>query len=149
MASVFCSYAVFVLLGYLKDVEADRATGYVTLPVRFGRRATVVVSPPRPRGVAPPRLLLARGGRRGASRPARVALWAAGAAGLLARAPTRGTSAATRDARPPGVAVSVRASSPSTSGEAALLLPASRSSLRPSSRLFEVALLSRPCREQV
>ena len=44
MASVFFSYAVFVLLGYLKDVEADRATGYDTLPVHFGRRTTVIVS---------------------------------------------------------------------------------------------------------
>ncbi len=44
VGSVFCSYAVFVLLGYLKDVSADRATGYETLPVRFGRRATVAVS---------------------------------------------------------------------------------------------------------
>ena len=43
-ASVFFSYAVFVLLGYLKDVEADKATGYCTLPVRFGRRITVFVS---------------------------------------------------------------------------------------------------------
>lgn len=44
MASVFFSYATFVLLGYLKDVEADRTTGYRTLPVRFGRPITVAVS---------------------------------------------------------------------------------------------------------
>ena len=42
MASIFFSYAIFVLLGYLKDVEADRATGYRTLPVRFGRRPSIV-----------------------------------------------------------------------------------------------------------
>lgn len=42
--SVFCSYAVFVLLGYLKDVSADSTAGYDTLPVRFGRRAAVVAS---------------------------------------------------------------------------------------------------------
>lgn len=42
--SVFFSYAVFVVLGYLKDISADRATGYVTLPVRFGWRASVMVS---------------------------------------------------------------------------------------------------------
>jgi len=35
---------VFVLLGYLKDVEADRATHYNTVAVRFGRRAAVVCS---------------------------------------------------------------------------------------------------------
>jgi 4-hydroxybenzoate polyprenyltransferase len=44
MATTFFAYLTFVLLGYLKDVEADRATGYVTLPVRFGRRWTVAVS---------------------------------------------------------------------------------------------------------
>jgi len=42
--SVFGTYAVFVLIGYLKDVEADRATGYQTIAVRFGRRAAVLVS---------------------------------------------------------------------------------------------------------
>jgi len=44
MASVFFSYAIFVVLGYLKDVEADRQTGYITFPVRFGRKATVLFS---------------------------------------------------------------------------------------------------------
>lgn len=43
-ASVFFSYAVFVLLGYFKDIEADRRTGYETLPVRFGRCISVRVS---------------------------------------------------------------------------------------------------------
>jgi 4-hydroxybenzoate polyprenyltransferase len=44
MASVFFSYAVFVLLGYLKDVTADRLTGYETLPVKAGCRVAVLVS---------------------------------------------------------------------------------------------------------
>jgi 4-hydroxybenzoate polyprenyltransferase len=44
MATAFFAYLTFVLLGYLKDIEADRQTGYVTLPVRFGRRVTVSVS---------------------------------------------------------------------------------------------------------
>jgi len=44
MLSAFGTYATFVLLGYLKDVEADRASGYDTFPVHFGRRATVVAS---------------------------------------------------------------------------------------------------------
>jgi 4-hydroxybenzoate polyprenyltransferase len=44
MVSSFGTYAVFVLLGYLKDVEADRATHYNTVAVRFGRRAAVVGS---------------------------------------------------------------------------------------------------------
>jgi 4-hydroxybenzoate polyprenyltransferase len=33
---VFFAYANFVLTGYFKDVSADRATGYRTLPVVFG-----------------------------------------------------------------------------------------------------------------
>lgn len=43
-AASFLAYANFVLVGYLKDVSADRETGYVTLPVRFGWRATARVS---------------------------------------------------------------------------------------------------------
>jgi geranylgeranylglycerol-phosphate geranylgeranyltransferase len=43
-ASVFFSYAVFVLLGYFKDISADRATGYHTLPVRYGWTASLLVS---------------------------------------------------------------------------------------------------------
>jgi 4-hydroxybenzoate polyprenyltransferase len=39
----FFSYSNFVLMGYLKDVSADRATGYQTLPVVFGWDATVWV----------------------------------------------------------------------------------------------------------
>ncbi len=37
----FFSYANFVLMGYLKDVSADRKTGYKTFPVRWGYTATV------------------------------------------------------------------------------------------------------------
>jgi 4-hydroxybenzoate polyprenyltransferase len=44
LAAVFLGYANFVLAGYFKDVEADRATGYRTLPVVFGRRAAALVS---------------------------------------------------------------------------------------------------------
>jgi 4-hydroxybenzoate polyprenyltransferase len=44
MGSVYFSYAVFVLLGYFKDVEADRATGYDTLVVHFGRMPSLWVS---------------------------------------------------------------------------------------------------------
>lgn len=40
---VFFGYANFVLTGYWKDISADRATGYHTLPVVFGvRRAALV-----------------------------------------------------------------------------------------------------------
>ncbi len=37
----FFSYANFVLMGYLKDISADRATGYHTFTVTFGWNATV------------------------------------------------------------------------------------------------------------
>lgn len=36
--AVFFGYANFVLMGYFKDISADRATGYRTLPVVFGWR---------------------------------------------------------------------------------------------------------------
>ena len=39
----FISYANFVLMGYLKDITADRQTGYRTFPVLFGWNATVWV----------------------------------------------------------------------------------------------------------
>ena len=38
-----CSYANFVLMGYLKDIEADKATRYKTFPVVFGWAKTVLV----------------------------------------------------------------------------------------------------------
>ena len=41
---VLFGYANFVLSGYFKDIEADRATGYNTLPVVFGRRTSAWVS---------------------------------------------------------------------------------------------------------
>lgn len=44
MFAAFAAYANFVLTGYYKDVTADRATGYRTLPVVFGRRASAWVS---------------------------------------------------------------------------------------------------------
>lgn len=44
LAAVVFGYANFVLTGYLKDVSADRRTGYHTLPVVFGLRPTAVVS---------------------------------------------------------------------------------------------------------
>jgi 4-hydroxybenzoate polyprenyltransferase len=37
------AYASFVVIGYLKDITADRATGYRTFPVVFGWVPTVIV----------------------------------------------------------------------------------------------------------
>lgn len=42
--AVFFGYANFVLTGYYKDVSADRATGYHTLPVVFGSRVSTPIS---------------------------------------------------------------------------------------------------------
>ncbi len=44
LVAVFFGYANFVLTGYYKDVSADRATGYQTLPVVFELRISSVVS---------------------------------------------------------------------------------------------------------
>jgi 4-hydroxybenzoate polyprenyltransferase len=44
MLSVFFSYAIFVLLGYFKDISADRATAYQTFPVVFGWKPAVLLS---------------------------------------------------------------------------------------------------------
>lgn len=44
MLAAFAGYANFVLTGYYKDIEADGATGYHTLPVVFGRRVSAYVS---------------------------------------------------------------------------------------------------------
>ena len=41
---MFFGYANFVLTGYFKDIEADRATAYNTLPVVFGRIISSIVS---------------------------------------------------------------------------------------------------------
>jgi 4-hydroxybenzoate polyprenyltransferase len=43
LGSVFFGYATFVLSGYFKDVNADRATEYNTLPVAFGRRTSALI----------------------------------------------------------------------------------------------------------
>jgi len=44
VAVTFFGYANFVLAGYFKDISADRASGYRTLPVVAGRRITARVS---------------------------------------------------------------------------------------------------------
>ena len=42
--AVFFGYANFVLTGYFKDIEADRATAYNTLPVVFGKKISAMIS---------------------------------------------------------------------------------------------------------
>jgi 4-hydroxybenzoate polyprenyltransferase len=42
--TIFFGYANFVVMGYFKDISADRKTGYKTFPVVFGWRAAAVYS---------------------------------------------------------------------------------------------------------
>ncbi|MFC2083946.1 UbiA family prenyltransferase [Bacteroidota bacterium] len=44
LLTVFWGYTNFVLSGYFKDINADRKTGYNTLPVVHGRRISAVIS---------------------------------------------------------------------------------------------------------
>jgi len=85
MISVFFSYAIFVLLGYFKDISADRATGYNTLPVKAGWRVSVLVSALfalAATGASIALMLLSGITQRGFGLPAVLAavLWAAGIA---------------------------------------------------------------------
>ncbi len=150
-ASVFFTYAVFVLLGYFKDVEADRATGYATLPVRFGRPVALATSAALLVPGVPASAWLVAQAPAPASVPARalaLALWALGLAWLgLAHLRLVGT---TRDAEAhPGIALSVRGFVALHLGEAAIL----RGDLAVPGLvllvLLEGALAARPCREQV
>jgi len=42
VVAVFFAYMNFVVMGYFKDISADRASGYNTFPVAFGWRAAAV-----------------------------------------------------------------------------------------------------------
>jgi len=44
VSAIFFAYGNFVVMGYLKDINADRKTGYQTFPVVFGWRATAIYS---------------------------------------------------------------------------------------------------------
>lgn len=147
MTSVFGSYAVFVLLGYLKDVEADRATGYVTFPVRFGRRATVGLSLLHAiAAVAASLLLVVRGGTTASA--AALPFWAAGAAGLLASHALAFRVRSDAEAGP-AVEASVLSFVVLHLAEAVLLRPACGLLAPPVLVFALLALRTRPCREQV
>lgn len=105
MASSFFSYAVFVVLGYLKDVEADRKTGYDTLPVRYGRPATIAVSAVLGAlSLIPSALLVLHP----ATTMASFACWLAGAA-MLIHAHVRMLRVTSDAGAHPSIAMSVRA----------------------------------------
>jgi 4-hydroxybenzoate polyprenyltransferase len=162
--STLFTYAVFVLLGYFKDVEADRATGYATLPVRFGRRLSVLVSAALCLLGLASSLLLLRvaevGSRLAAGASARlsagasantclgVLFWAGGASLLLLAhvkiLPTRRDE----DAHT-AIAMAVRGYVLLHLGEVALLRPELVLPAVAVYALFEVALFRRPCRTQI
>jgi len=151
-ASVFFSYAIFVLLGYFKDVDADRRTGYQTLPVRFGRRLSVLVSAVFLAAAAIGSVQLLRGLESAPlpdpGRVAGLALWIAGLS-LLALAHVR-ILPVTRDADAhPAVAMTVRGFVLLHFGEAALLKATMVVPLVILYVLFEIVLAARPDARQV
>jgi len=150
MASVFFSYATFVLLGYLKDVEADRATGYDTLPVRYGRRVTVAVSAacvPLALGASLATITLGAGPR-SYGWPIGVVGWAAGAV-LLVLAHVRALHATRDELAHPAIATCVRGYVALHGAEAVLVRPSLCVPALVLYACFELALATRPCREQV
>jgi geranylgeranylglycerol-phosphate geranylgeranyltransferase len=143
--SVFFTYAVFVLLGYFKDVEADRRTGYETLPVRLGRPASVGIS------AALCALGLAASARlvHGAALPSVGGLlWLTGVL-LLAGAHLRILPTTRDDEAHAAIAMVVRGYVALHLGEAALLRPSLEWLVLALYVLFEAALVRRPCRSQI
>ena len=119
MASSFGTYAVFVLLGYLKDVEADRATRYNTVAVQFGRHAAVLWSAvfgtiglAASAWLVRPRLPVSAG----------TALWFVGAVALVGAHVLAWRSTTDNDAWP-GIQVSVHGFVAIHLGEAAIIEP--------------------------
>lgn len=147
--SAFFSYAVFVLLGYLKDVDADRQTGYDTLPVRFGRPLTVAVSAGCVVASALCSAVLLRGLELvGPAEFAALAAWM-GALGLLGLAHVRALGAVRDADAHPAIAMAVRGYVALHLAESALLRPA----LAPLAIVlyvaFDVVLRRRPCTAQI
>jgi 4-hydroxybenzoate polyprenyltransferase len=144
IATTFFAYATFVLLGYLKDVEADRRTGYATLPVRFGRRLTVGVS-----ALSALAALAISAPLLGGDAPVGgLLLWALGA-GLLVLAHVQAL-AVTRDAAAHrAIATGLRGYVALHLGEAVILRPTLLVFAVALLVAFELVLARRPCQEQV
>ncbi|MGO9039623.1 MAG: UbiA family prenyltransferase [Steroidobacteraceae bacterium] len=145
MVSSFGTYAVFVLLGYLKDVEADRATHYNTVAVRFGRRAAVLCSAAcATLGLAAsawlvqPRLTDSAG----------TALWSVGAV-ILAGAHVLAWRSTSDDDAWPGIQASVHGFVAVHLGEAAAIEPRWTSMAWILFGASIVAMFRRPVRRQV
>jgi 4-hydroxybenzoate polyprenyltransferase len=152
MTSTFGSYAVFVIIGYLKDAQADRETGYDTIVVHFGPKAAIVCSVGfallglgASAGLVGPSLWTARSSAEGA---AAIGLWAFGVAALgishrLAWSVRRDEEAH------PAIAWSVRGFLGLHLGEAAFLAPRLALFCLVQLATFELALRARPSRAQI
>lgn len=153
IGSVFGSYAAFVILGYFKDVEADRQTGYRTLPVVFGRRISVafsaaVASAGALCSVVFLRRALPSDASAGPELVLALCFWAAGLSGL-GLAHVRIVKTKTDGEAYPSIALVVRAFVALHLGEAAIADPSLAPWILPLYGLFEVALAGRPCRTQI
>jgi 4-hydroxybenzoate polyprenyltransferase len=144
MGSAFGTYAVFVVLGYLKDVEADRATGYATIAVRFGRRAAVAAGALCASfGLACSWVLVAPGVPDASS-----LLWYAGAGAIVAAHALLWSNARDEEAWP-GVVASVIGFVALHLGEVAMLRPAWLPATVALLVLAVTALWLRPNRRQI
>jgi 4-hydroxybenzoate polyprenyltransferase len=151
MGSVFFSYAIFVMIGYLKDVAADRATGYRTVCVAMGRRAAALASAVCLTAALVFSVLLVQphlGGTPSLPTAAAALLWASGLF-FLGRSCLRGWNVTADEAAHPAVADSVRGFVTLHLGQAALL----QLDLLPFAFLqwvlFELVLRARPARSQI
>ncbi len=153
MVSVFFSYAIFVLLGYFKDISADRATGYRTLPVVFGRRVSVAASGActLAAGIASALGLASTGfwsRRSGAAAGFALLLWVAGLLVLALAHAWILHARSERETHGP-IAHSVRGYLLLHLGEAVALRPSLALFGLALYALFELALATRPERSQV
>ncbi len=149
-AAAFFGYAAFVVSGYHKDVEADRATGYRTLPVRFGRRVSAWTSDALSAAavVCVAVLVAAAPGFGGAAGLPALAFLAAGGAAFLAAGVKLHRSRTDLDAHP-AIAYVVHAYVLTLAACAAAYRPAWSPVLALFYLAFVLSLRARPCREQI
>jgi 4-hydroxybenzoate polyprenyltransferase len=152
MGSVYFSYAVFVMLGYFKDVEADRVTAYDTIVVHFGRRTTLWVSVLHAVLALACSIALLRTGQQappsGWTGLAGLALWCAGAL-ALAVAHVRIAGTTRDDEAHAAIALVVAGFVALHLGEAAMLRPALAIAAVLVFPLSVLMLLHRPEKTQV
>jgi 4-hydroxybenzoate polyprenyltransferase len=154
IASVFFSYAVFVLLGYFKDRAADQATGYQTLVVKAGWRLALGVSAAFwLAAVTASWLLLQHSGLEqrppGASEAIAALLWAGGVISLVVAHQRIARLRGEERRAHLGIAHAVRGYLLLHLGEAVALQPLLGGPALLYAVLFEIALQRRPERGQI